>query len=51
MNGQPADLLAAYNAINTPTLSGDVGWTSQYHLNIDPTVAVPSLVLLFAGSI
>lgn len=49
VNGKPTDLLAAYNAINTPTLSGDVGWTPQYHLAIDPTFAVPALVLLFAG--
>jgi pectate lyase len=50
VNGQPTDLLAAYNAINTPTLSGDVGWTPQYHLMIDPTPAIPALVRLFAGS-
>ena len=50
VNGAPTDLLAAYNAINTPTLSGDVGWTPQFHLAIDPTPAVPALVLLFAGA-
>jgi pectate lyase len=49
VNGKPTDLLAAYNAINTPALSGDVGWTPQYHLAIDPTFAVSGLVLLFSG--
>jgi pectate lyase len=50
VNGEPTDLLAAYNALNTPTLGSDVGWTPQFHLRIDPTFAVPPLVLLFAGS-
>lgn len=50
VNGTPTDLLAAYNAINTPTLSGDVGWTPQFHLMIDPTPAVPALVQIFAGA-
>jgi pectate lyase len=50
VNALPTDLLAAYNAINTPTLSGDVGWTPQLHLTINPTPAVPALVLLFAGA-
>jgi pectate lyase len=50
VNGMPTNLLDAYNAINTPTLSGDVGWTPQFHLAINPTPAVPALVLLFAGS-
>lgn len=50
VNGTPTDLLAAYNALNTPTLSGDVGWTPQYHLAIDPTRFVPALVSHFAGA-
>lgn len=50
VNGVATDLLAAYNAVNTPTLSGDVGWTPQYHLRIDPTWLVPELVRHFAGA-
>lgn len=50
VNGQPVDLLAAYNASNTPALGSDVGWTPQYHLGIDPASAVATLVLRFAGS-
>lgn len=50
VDNTPTDLLAAYNAINTPTLGGDVGWTPQLHLAISPTPAVPVLVLLFAGA-
>lgn len=44
VNGQPVDLLAAYNAAHTPALSGTVGWTPQYHLHIDPTQEVPDIV-------
>lgn len=50
VNGKPVDLLAAYNAINTPTLSGDVSWTPQYHLHIDPTQLVPFFVEIYAGT-
>jgi pectate lyase len=50
VNGAPTDLLAAYNAINTPTLSGTVDWTPQYHLQIDPTRLVPDIVQRFAGA-
>ena len=51
VNGKPVDLLAAYNAANpTAPLSGDVGWTPQYYLHIDPTLLVPILVQLYAGT-
>ena len=50
VNGKSVDLLAAYNALNTPTLSGDVGWTPQYHLHIDPTQLVPLFVEFYAGT-
>lgn len=43
------DVLAAYNALNDPDLSGDVGWTPTLYNNIDPTQAVPGLVLHQAG--
>ncbi len=49
VNGKPVDLLAAYNAINTPTLSGNVGWTPTYYLHIDPTSRVPELIERYAG--
>jgi pectate lyase len=50
VNGQPVDLLAAYNAANTPALSGTVDWTPQYHLPINPTQEVPDLVRSQAGA-
>jgi len=49
VNGKPVDLLAAYNALNTPTLSGTVSWTPQYYLPIDATKHVPTLVERNAG--
>jgi pectate lyase len=50
VNGQPVDLLAAYNAINTPTLGSDPGWTPQYYNTIDDTLLVPQLVRDNAGA-
>lgn len=50
VNGAPVDLLAAYNASATNLLSGDVGWTPQFHLRIDPTWLVPTLVRQYAGA-
>jgi pectate lyase len=50
VNGVPVDLLAAYNAAATTPLSGDVGWTPQFHLQIDPTQLVPDIVRHFAGA-
>lgn len=50
VNGQPVDLLAAYNAANTTALSGTVNWTPQLYLRIDPTVEVPDLVRSHAGA-
>jgi pectate lyase len=43
------DVLAAYNAVNDPDLSGDVGWTPTLHTQILPTQVVPVLVALGAG--
>lgn len=40
LNGDPVDVLAAYNAVNDPDLSGDVSWTPTLHTTIHPTVAV-----------
>src|SRR6185312_3755492 len=50
VNGTPVDLLAAYNASTTQVLSGDVGWTPQYYLHIDPAQLVPTLVRQHAGA-
>ncbi|HET8844154.1 MAG TPA: pectinesterase family protein, partial [Ktedonobacteraceae bacterium] len=50
VNGEPVDILAAYNLANDPDLSGDVGWTPQFHLHIDPAKFVPDLVRHFAGA-
>jgi len=50
VNGQSVDLLAAYNAANTPALSGTVGWTPQFHTHIDPTQKVPGRVRERAGA-
>lgn len=50
VNGQPVNLLAAYNATATNQLSGDVGWTPQFHLRVDPTRLVPDIVSHFAGA-
>ncbi len=44
------DLLAAYNAVNDPDLSGDVGWTPTLFLRIDPTRFVLPFVQAFAGA-
>jgi pectate lyase len=43
------DLLAAYNAVNDPDLSGDVGWTPTLFTQMHPTDAVPALVRREAG--
>jgi pectate lyase len=43
------DVLAAYNAVNDPDLSGDVGWAPTLHTQIHPTQAVPALVEFKAG--
>lgn len=51
VNGKRTDILAAYNAANsTAQLSGSVNWTPQFHLQIDPTVFVPTIVRRFAGA-
>jgi pectate lyase len=38
------DVLAAYNAVNNPDLSSDVGWTPTLFIEIEPTFKVPSSV-------
>jgi pectate lyase len=38
------DVLAAYNAVNNPDLSSDVGWTPTLYAEIEPTFKVPSTV-------
>jgi len=38
------DVLAEYNAVNNPDLSGDVGWTPTLFIEIEPTFKVPSAV-------
>jgi pectate lyase len=43
------DVLAAYNAVNDPDLSGEVGWTPTLYNHIHPTQAVPALVTHQAG--
>jgi pectate lyase len=50
VNGEPVDLLAAYNAVNDPDLSGDVGWTPQFYCQIDAVENVPDLVRSNAGA-
>lgn len=38
------DVLAAYNAVNNPDLSGDVGWTPTLFVEIEPSFKVPSAI-------
>jgi pectate lyase len=53
VNGRSAhnrvDVLAAYNAVNDPDLSSNVGWTPTLYATLHPTQAVPGLVLAQAG--
>lgn len=49
LNGAELDVLAAYNAVNDPDLSGDVGWTPALFTSMNPTNAVPALVQRGAG--
>ncbi len=53
VNGTPdknlVDVLAAYNAVNDPDLSPDVGWEPVLFLEIQPTGRVPSAVQNDAG--
>ncbi len=50
VNGKAIDLLAAYNAANTPHLSASVGWTPKYVTTVDATSLVPSLIQGNAGT-
>lgn len=43
------DVVAAYNAVNTPTLDPNVAWTPTFFRRVDPTQVVPVLVVLGAG--
>jgi pectate lyase len=43
------DPVAEYNAAYDPDLGSDVGWTPTLVPRLDPTVAVPALVLAWAG--
>lgn len=43
------DVVAAYNAVNETPLGTEVGWTPTLYRRIDPTQAVPLLVILGAG--
>ncbi len=38
------DVLAAYNDVNNPDLSGDVGWTPTLFVEIEPSFKVPSAI-------
>jgi pectate lyase len=38
------DVLAAYNAVNNPDLSSDVGWTPTLFVEIEPAFKVPSAI-------
>jgi pectate lyase len=46
----PASALAAYNAVGTPTIGTDAGWTPTLRQFVLPTLAVPVLVKLTAGA-
>ena len=43
------DVVAAYNAVNTPDLTPTVGWTPTLFVEVHPTQAVEGLVSGFAG--
>jgi len=43
------DVLAAYNAVNDPDLSGDVGWTPTLYNLIYPTQSLPGLIMAQSG--
>ena len=45
------DVLAAYNAVNTPPLLGDPGWTPTLFNSMDPAGSVPALVTCVAGDV
>jgi pectate lyase len=51
VNGQPTDILSAYNAANPATPIGDdTSWTPVLRTHVDPPQAVPFLVGLGAGA-
>ena len=43
------DARAEWNAVNSPDLSGDVGWTPTRYIRTDPASRVPVLVERLAG--
>ncbi|HEY2672925.1 MAG TPA: polysaccharide lyase family 1 protein [Rugosimonospora sp.] len=46
----PASALADYNAVGTPTIGTDAGWTPTLRTLVLPTVVVPVVVRLTAGT-
>jgi pectate lyase len=51
VNGEPVDLLAAFNAANpAATLGDDAGWTPTLRTRVDPPHAVPGIVDGAAGA-
>ncbi len=53
LNGTPdrnlIDVVSAYNTVNDPDLTEDVGWTPSLRLSLQPTSRVPSTVQAEAG--
>src|SRR5262249_61259081 len=47
-DGHLVDVVAAYNAANSPPLA-DVSWTPTLFTSIDPTASVPALVTCVLG--
>lgn len=50
VNRRPVDVLAAFNAVNDPDLSSDVGWTPTLFIDLKPTWTVPYAVERGAGT-
>jgi pectate lyase len=44
------DVLAAYNAVNDPDLSSDVGWVPTLYILMHPTQSLPGLVRARSGT-
>lgn len=49
VNGKPTDLLAAYNATQTPAIAAEPAWDPLIRRHVDPVRAVPALVATHAG--
>jgi pectate lyase len=50
VNGEPADVLAAFNDANDVQLADEVGWEPELHGIIHPARAVPGLIRSNAGA-